>query len=321
MLITTDFKKASERMLHEERDRSGIALRLLPFGMRFLDRALRGIFPNDLILIGASPGIGKTELATSIARANLEIGKRVYFFALEAEPNEVERRIKYKFLAHLYYSEPGQKMPINYSDWYLGRYNSLLSKYDSDVESYSKNFENLYTLYRSSHEFNLDDLKKHVLSLSGKADLVIVDHIHYLDFDSPNENRALSEITKGIRDLALISGLPHVVIAHLRKTTGQQKEKKLIPSLDDFHGTSNLGKIATKAITIAPGQMLDPQRAVTYFRVAKCRMDGSATRYVGQTVFNISKNEYEDVWDVGRLSDDESTFLRLKDGDLPLWIR
>ncbi|HND85068.1 MAG TPA: DnaB-like helicase C-terminal domain-containing protein, partial [Pseudobdellovibrionaceae bacterium] len=41
---------------------------LIPFGISFLDGALDGILPNDLILIGAATGAGKTTLATQLAK-------------------------------------------------------------------------------------------------------------------------------------------------------------------------------------------------------------------------------------------------------------
>ena len=60
------------------------------FGIKYLDAALHGIKPNDLILIGASSGAGKTELCTHIAKTNAKLGKRVRYIALEAEKNEIE---------------------------------------------------------------------------------------------------------------------------------------------------------------------------------------------------------------------------------------
>jgi replicative DNA helicase len=56
------------------------------FGVTYLDAALKGICPNDLILIGATSGAGKTELCAQIARINAKLGKRVNYIALEAEP-------------------------------------------------------------------------------------------------------------------------------------------------------------------------------------------------------------------------------------------
>ena len=80
------------------------AEKCLTFGVEYLDRALGGIFPRDLVLVGADTGIGKTELVTGIARANarkppLGLGKRVHGFFLECDDGEIQERIKWRLLS------------------------------------------------------------------------------------------------------------------------------------------------------------------------------------------------------------------------------
>ena len=74
------------------------SMRKASFGISFLDDALRGIYPSDLNVIAASTGFGKTELATLIAHENLE-KKQVLLIALEASYLELQRRIKYRYIA------------------------------------------------------------------------------------------------------------------------------------------------------------------------------------------------------------------------------
>ena len=42
----------------------------LSFGVKFLDAALGGILPDDLVLIGAPSGVGKTGFVTNLAAAS-----------------------------------------------------------------------------------------------------------------------------------------------------------------------------------------------------------------------------------------------------------
>ncbi len=53
-------------------------------------------------MLGAKTGIGKTALATITALHNCQQGKRVHYFALEAEEREIERRMKFQIIADLY---------------------------------------------------------------------------------------------------------------------------------------------------------------------------------------------------------------------------
>jgi replicative DNA helicase len=106
------FEKSSTRLDGERSERRRLGARALPYHHAFLDDYLRCIMPNDLILLGAETGAGKTELARHIGAANARNGKRVYYFALEAEDKEIERRTKYAELAGLL-SSSGIRIPAD----------------------------------------------------------------------------------------------------------------------------------------------------------------------------------------------------------------
>ena len=79
------------------------------------------------------------------------------------------------------------------------------------------------------------------------VDLIVVDHLHYVDGDDDeNEHKSLGDTVKAIRDVSLRIGRPIVLIAHLRKRDARAKQ--LVATLDDFHGSSNVVKICTQAI-------------------------------------------------------------------------
>ena len=72
----------------------------LTFGIDFLNDVTGGIFKNDVIVISAHTGIGKTDLSTIIAQHNALEGRNVYYFALEAFQYEIELRIAFKIAKH-----------------------------------------------------------------------------------------------------------------------------------------------------------------------------------------------------------------------------
>ena len=313
-----------ERSQREKQLREARSHNLLDFGVKFLNCALEGIARNDLIIIGAPTGTGKTELVTHIGAYNAWKNKRILFFPLEAEECEIESRIKFKLAAQCYFHDqrPDKVVirALNYRNWYHNKLGEAFAPYEAQAEErFKKSFKTFRTIYRKT-EFKIEDLQKHLLLFKDETDLVIVDHLNYFDTDEPNENKAVTDIVKRIRDLALLSSLPIILVAHIKKA--DKKFRTVVPEIDDFHGTSNISKIATKAILLSPDREgpVDPKRFSTFFRVAKYRVDGSVSRYIARCVFNIETNRYEDNFDLGTSCEDGKGFSPLEGKHLwPSW--
>jgi hypothetical protein len=291
------FESSSSRMAAELEDRLTLKDRILKWGITYLDDATRGIFANDLVLLGAPPGLGKTALSINIAVTNLTEGKKVHYIALEAHPLEIERRIKYNYFANLFFSDndrPKLNGAMNFKTWCLGDHKDKIKKYEDITEEFSrKAFVDLFTLYKDS-KFRVEDLIKHVNFVADETDLIIVDHAHYFDWDEESDNNALKRIVHSARGLTQDIGRPILLVAHLRKKDRGMQE--LAPGMDDFHGSSELTKVSTKCITLSPGSATDDGKYITYFRVAKDRLDGGPTRYLGITTYNPKKGGYDDEY-------------------------
>lgn len=304
-------------------DRAFIKKDTLSFGVNYLDRALVGICKNDLIVITAPTGSGKTELVSKIAEANIMAKKRVLFFALEAEEDEILSRTTYRVATNIFWNEYTSlpnKFP-RYSDWYHGTSDPGFRKYaELAKEKMAPYIERVNYIYRET-EFTIKNFMQTVGIHKDSTDLIIVDHLNYFDSDDTNEVRAVSEAMKGLRDTALIYGIPIILVCHMRKK--DNRSKKLVPDLDDIHGTSNIAKIATKVILVSketdiekrPNKFLSP----TYFRIGKHRVDGDVTRYVGLVNFNIQKNDYEETFTLGALNYEETELKIIADKDYPAW--
>lgn len=316
------FRRASDSAFEEFRQRLKTPEKLLRFGIEFLDEALRGIFPDDLILLGAPSGAGKTQICCNLALANIEDGKTVHYFALEAAEFEIERRLKWPLVMERYYSD--EQRPrlgrIEYTDWLLGKYGVELQQYETEAaEFFEKAFKTLHLHYKSER-FDISTLIEGVLSCSAETDLILIDHAHYFDFDDDNENRAMKALAKTIRTLALEEGRPIVLVAHLRKRDKQNDE--LVAGLDEFHGSSDLYKIATRVITVAPGRPTQGGDYETYFRVAKNRLDGGVTRYLGRQLFSPKRGGYEKGYKLGWANQTRKEgFAEIDSSLLPSWAR
>ena len=315
------FMPSPERIDGERAERLANGAGILSFGVKFLDDAMGGITRRDLVLIGAKTGSGKTQLASNIAMTNCRAGKRVHYFALEAEDREIERRMKFQLLAAIYYRDfVGAHIKLRYIDWYNGRLDYVLGRFEREADEELRELtRNLSTYYRVD-SFTSDDFAKHLDAIREETDLAVLDHFHYVDSTDDNENRGHKRIVKQIRDSVLRAEKPVIVIGHIRKS--DPKVTPLVPTEEAFHGSSDIVKIATKAIMIAPDYETEtgnPSLWSTYMQIVKCRQDSSLTRYVARVNYDTKHDAYEEFYVLGRLTDGGREFKGLDSGQWPTW--
>lgn len=319
------FACSSERLDGEEEARAALVARRLSLGMSFLDDALAGLLPHDLLLLGAYAGMGKTTIAAVATASALAAGKRVHFLALEAEPREIERRLLFDALASRWFGmDAGERVrapEINYRSWYLGQLKEAFAPFDAEVRAEVRNrMTRLHTCYRGSN-FTVDDLDREIRSTEGQTDLIILDHLHYVDVrDNESENAGVKAIVKRVRDLALAQAVPAIVVAHLRKR--DRGYKQLVPELDDFHGTSDAPKIVTKCVVIASAPACEQGQEArwiwpTYVAARKERMLGAVTRYLARCRFDARTNGYLDDYTLGREVGEK--FVPVLPSEVPTW--
>jgi KaiC/GvpD/RAD55 family RecA-like ATPase len=284
----------------------------LTFGIKFLDDALYGILPVDLVVIAAPSGIGKTDLAANILFKNAQNGRRAFGIFLEAFEGEIEMRQKFRLLARTYYNEQkalGKNVlqvypkPV-YVEWFLG-HQQWLDKYTIKID----HFHNAFTKYRGK-EYTAKDVKRDLLALNDDAELIVIDHLHYFDLDNENENKAITEIVKTIADTIQVIQKPVVLVSHIKKR--DKKFSEAVPTIDDVFGTGSITKIATKVVTLAPynieTEVADQYRWKTLMRPAKFRLNSAVANYVGLLTYNTSLGDYEKQYHVGKLVQEGRVF-------------
>ena len=313
-------ESTSAQNRRERQIRIDLGLNRLSFGIKYLDDCLRGIFHDDLVLVGARSGSGKTQLCTIIAEANLRAAKRVDFFALESGDCEITQRIKYRIFAKHFYADHDRPrgIKLNFADWMLNAYDLTLEKYEAlAFDEVEEKLANL-VIHSRGEAFTVDHLSEQVELIADKTDLVIIDHAHYFDFETDNENRALKEIAKTVRHLSLDMRKPIVLVGHLRKA--DKFATDLAPGMEEFHGSSDLFKIATKIVTVGKGKAVVDGKYETFFRTPKARIDGTAETFLGRCFFDPRVSGYEPRYAVGRatLSRDDD-FEDLQGNDRPDW--
>jgi replicative DNA helicase len=294
---------------------------IIPYGVSFLDEALCGIIPGDIVLIGAKTGVGKTQFATQVALNAAQKYKRVHYFALEAEQNEIERRLLHSEMAKAYWLLPSHRRLVNvagfrYVDWRVGKFSQdpLIQEIEKQaIVRVRQQTTNLSVHYRPNG-MTVDEFLSCLEGIQLDCDLLILDHFHYFDWEENNENHAIKTAVKKIRTAALKHRVPILLVAHLRKSDGRLN--KTIPEIDDFHGSSDLSKICTSAILIARANLeTQSGNSATHFYIAKSRNSGDAAHYVGTVGYNLRTGTYEKPYCLGRSVAGEVKFTNI----FPSW--
>jgi replicative DNA helicase len=243
------------------------------YGIPYLDKELKGIFQNELVLIGARSGAGKTTLANSIALNNSHLDG-VVLFSLENFEGDLMMFETFKE-----YKKLTMYRNITFRDFCMGDPDDA---YQAAANVAEEKLKRISVIYRQPHGFDISDMAKHFTEKArAGAKLIIIDHVDYFDLHKPkeNENTNISEIMKAIRELQDIYNIPVVLISHLRKGI----RETVIPTLEDFIGTSNKVKEATTVILFAPDdeKNSDHTRAATawskkrtWICIRKDRMNG-----------------------------------------------
>jgi replicative DNA helicase len=324
--LMQEWSNAGDDMLTEREERIENYKHIIPFGVSFLDKLFKGILNTDVILIGAKTGAGKTEMISTVASNVLNSGYSVAAFLLEAESKEASRRVLYRELAKVYHDKEFFPMntckKFNFVDWEAGDFDDVLLEKEKQLASeLSGKLNKMFIRYKYD-TFDTEQLKKEMISMKSKVDVFIVDHINMVDLDSDNENRAMTDLIATIRQTALVIKKPVIVVSHVRKS--DPRNKTILPNLEDFHGTSNLAKICTKAIMIGPAydKEASPTLFPTYMRACKFRKDGSRTRYAAVVNFDITKNAYEETFELGLMKNGDTEFEPItEEHKLPYWAK
>lgn len=313
------FKPSAERVADERARRKQLASRVMPFGISYLDDYCMGIHPTDLIVLCAASGAGKTTSAALISQLAAQRGKRVHFFALEAFKGEIEQRMIFRELCDVMNGYGAPRSPT-FQEF---MYDAFDVPEPWEVEArkrFEANARGMFTYYRGE-KFTADDIARRFAEVRASTDLIVLDHLHYVDTDDPNENRGLKEITKAIRDAALAAERPVIVVAHLRKK--DRTKPRIIPEMEDVHGSSDVIKIATKVVSIAPARdrpSADSSISNTYMQVVKDRYLGT-NGYAALCAYDLRTLRYRDEYFVGRLSYGGDEFENVPQGECPRWAK
>lgn len=245
------------------------------YGIPYLDDEFLGIACSDLVVIGSRSGAGKSTLGRIIYEANDKLTTAL--FSLE----NFEGDVKAEFIRKEY----NKVMKTDYTtrQWQTGEVQPVKSVIDQLEEIADRDIVQSNLFGRRTPDgspWTVETLRQEMMRCvtSEAVNLIILDHLDYLDRDNPNESDIshITELMKMIRDVqeAAPQGCGVVALSHLRKPLGKVDDVA-VPNENEFIGSSNKVKQATQVVMIAPdNEPKTPFGYGTWFCIRKNRSGG-----------------------------------------------
>ena len=307
---------------------------LCKFGIKPLDDAMPFIQNNELVVIGADSGVGKSSLVVDIALNNVLNKKRVAMFYLEGGDEEFTSRVRFKLITEKIMKDTGKSQYFDYVTWKCNMMESDLFKRTQEkvLEDMKETFEEYLWVYPIDKGFKVQDLKNALYGFhsleewvgqDGKIDidLIIIDHLQYFELaGNQNEIMQTTSILRELKRLTDRYKVPVILVSHLRK---KGKDRGL-PGQDEFYGTGNTSKISTTSIMISSdkGKTNYSDRLYpTIIRFVKSRV-GIRDTYAIRVNFDLNTRRYEDTYTLHQVTRDNNFFVDPIEYDkLPYWMK
>lgn len=253
--------------LLEERHANQGKLTGLQTGFAGFDSLTWGLQPTDLILIASRPSAGKTSLALNIAKNAVMDNIPAVIFSLEMS----EQQLLFRLMSDLSKIN-GQKFKsglFGRDDW-----QSL-----TDTAATINNFPLFMDDSGGLHIREIQRRSRSIYKERGIG-LIVVDYLQLISGDGKTREREISDISKGLKNIAKELNIPVVALSQLNRNLEQRSNKR--PILADLRDSGSLEQDADIIAFIYRDEMYNrdednPNRGVAEINIAKQRNGPTGT--------------------------------------------
>jgi replicative DNA helicase len=220
----------------------------LDTGFADLNRMTGGLHRQNLAVVAARPGLGKTSFCLNIAcQAAIRGGKSVGIFSLEMSKPEIMKRM-ISSLAEV----DATRIQSGYlarEDW--ARINQATSSL-SDARLYIDDSANLTMLHVRA--------KAQRLAMEHGIDLLVVDYLQLVSGSRRYENRTqeVTEISRGLKNLAKELDIPVIAVSQLNREVEKRSGGRK-PQLSDLRESGAIEQDADLVLFISREEDASPE--------------------------------------------------------------
>jgi len=192
----------------------------LTFGLSEFEERWGSIRKDELIIVAADAGIGKTSYAYWMTKKNTEKGNRVLFCSLEMATRSMLARAC-------------KETKTSYEDMKKWVRESPVFFYRDGQRLSTKNLRR-----------NLEESVKDNFGF----DMIVIDHLGYVEKQSDKLYESISQIAEDLANFAKDLSIPVVLLTHFNK--GQAGASNKPRSINDILGSGRLRDFASKVLQI-----------------------------------------------------------------------
>jgi replicative DNA helicase len=249
-----------------------------PTGIADLDKMTGGLQGGQLWVLAARPGVGKSALALQMARHVAEVtGLTVPFLSYEMTVNELTIRM----LASALGTEMSRL-----------RSGDLPAGIDRDLAVAAEKMAGLPLLIDDNPPPTIAGVRAQMRRLARRAQLgaIFIDYVQLMDSDrrrEANRNDVVSDITRGLKTLAMELNVPIVICSQLSRAAEQRGR----PQLSDLRDSGSIEQDANTVLFVYREAVVnasaDPTMAELLIRKQRsgpvgtvyCEFDSGCTRF------------------------------------------
>ena len=188
------------------------------------DRLTKGLHPNELIILAARPGVGKTAFALNLAtNVAMNSNSTVAIFTLEMAAEQLAMRM----ISSIGKIEMNKLKSGNLSHEDLKRFNEAISRL-AETKIYIDDTAGI----------TIGEIRSKCRRLASSPDglsLVIIDYLTLIQGSSRysgNRQQEVSEISRSLKTMALELGVPVIALAQLsRNVEGRENKRPILSDL------------------------------------------------------------------------------------------
>lgn len=254
------------------------------YGISFLDKTVNGIYDEDLLIIGAESGIGKSTIAEIIAFSCVQQGIKPALFSLENFAGNTRDKKAFEF-----WKQDTGNWNTKFREWIDLRNNNQLAS-DVHTRKAEEEISKMNLIERSNKDYTIDLLEKDFKSVvDDGCKVILLDHLDYFDaFEKDNDLQHIKRLMKTIRRLQDNYKVAVIGFSQLEKNVDKNI---IVPTYDDLYGSGDKVKQATLVLMVSRCDE-EPVNGIylTYMNLSKDRFGSKEACKIG---FDIKTGRYE----------------------------
>jgi len=264
--IGTDITKDHSRLDEYKKRLDGDVDKMYSLGFDALDDIFGGLLPDDIMLVVARLGHGKSYVLTYFAHILHKQGLNVLFYSGEMEASQVGYRFD-SIAGHF------SNKALLFGKQMAGA--SYYEEYMKTLSTSENYFKVVTPADLGGRYLNMNDVNKFVAEL--KPDVIFIDQLSLMTDVRSNHNTPertkYSNLTKDLRVIANTHRIPVVIAVQANRTSATKDEdgEAQIPEMHQIAESDAIGQDATRAIAFVTTQIDDTDQRLIKMAVRKNR--------------------------------------------------